>query len=117
MYQVAWIIKLTVHIHIVLAFGGSFGSTRVLKRTPNIRTRRLLKIGGVELNEIAAKNWLSNLQQPWLLLVDNVDDPEIDVMRVFPGGERGVILITTRNPTNKRYGTEGSRFFFFISKN
>ncbi|OQE24853.1 hypothetical protein PENFLA_c009G08522 [Penicillium flavigenum] len=73
----------------------------------------IAKIGGVEPNENAAKNWLSSLQQPWLLLIDNADDPEIDVMRYFPGGERGVILITTRNPTNKGYGTDGSRFFHF----
>ena len=67
----------------------------------------------LEPNENAAKNWLSSLQQPWLLLIDNADDPEIDVMRYFPGGERGVILITTRNPTNKRHGTEGRLFFHF----
>ncbi|KAL2699846.1 hypothetical protein AAEP93_009821 [Penicillium crustosum] len=73
----------------------------------------IAKIGGVEPNENAAKNWLSSLQQPWLLLIDNADDPEIDVMRYFPGGERGVILITTRNPANKGYGTDGSRFFHF----
>ncbi|KGO57336.1 Tetratricopeptide-like helical [Penicillium expansum] len=73
----------------------------------------IAKIGGVEPNENAAKNWFSSLQYPWLLLIDNADDPEIDVMRYFPSGERGVILITTRNPANKGYGTDGSRFFHF----
>ncbi|CAG7925902.1 unnamed protein product [Penicillium olsonii] len=71
------------------------------------------KVGGVEPNEKAAKNWLSSLQQPWLLLIDNADDPEVDVTQFFPGGEGGVILITTRNPTNRRHGTEGSGFFHF----
>ncbi|KAK2861409.1 hypothetical protein FQN49_004223, partial [Arthroderma sp. PD_2] len=74
---------------------------------------KIAKIGGVEPNENAAKNWLSNLQQPWLLLIDNANDPEIDVMRYVPTGDRGIILITTHNPTNKRHGTEGSRFFHF----
>ncbi|RAK79532.1 tetratricopeptide repeat domain-containing protein [Aspergillus fijiensis CBS 313.89] len=74
---------------------------------------RIARIGGVEANENAAKAWLSSLQQPWLLLIDNADDPEMDVVRCLPAGERGVILITTRNPTSKQYGTEGSRFFHF----
>ncbi|CAG8060326.1 unnamed protein product [Penicillium salamii] len=71
------------------------------------------KVGGVESNENAAKNWLSSIQQPWLLLIDNADDPDVDVTQFFPGGEGGVILITTRNPTNRRHGTEGSGFFHF----
>ncbi|UNI16617.1 hypothetical protein JDV02_003040 [Purpureocillium takamizusanense] len=73
----------------------------------------IAKIGGVEPNKNAAKNWLSGLQLPWLLLIDNADDPEIDVARYFPGGEGGVILITTRNPSTRRHGTEGVRFFHF----
>jgi tetratricopeptide (TPR) repeat protein len=56
---------------------------------------------------------LSSLQHPWLLLIDNADDPEIDVTRYFPGGEGGVILVTTRNPFNRTYGTEGAGFFHF----
>ncbi|KAJ5133888.1 Tetratricopeptide-like helical [Penicillium atrosanguineum] len=67
---------------------------------------RISKIGGVEPNESAAKNWLSTLQQPWLLLVDNADDPKLDE-------KRGVVLITSRDYANRRHGTEGSRFFHF----
>lgn len=70
-------------------------------------------MGGAEPNENAAKNWLSSLQHPWLLLIDNADNPEIDVERYFPGGERGVILMTTRNPSNKIHGTVGTRFYHF----
>ncbi|OCL06656.1 tetratricopeptide repeat domain-containing protein [Glonium stellatum] len=74
---------------------------------------RIAKIGGAEPNENAAKNWLSSQHRPWLLLIDNADDPDVDVTRYFPGGERGVILITTRNPSNKVHGTVGSRFYHF----
>lgn len=70
-------------------------------------------MGGAEPNENAAKNWLSGQQRPWLLLIDNADNPDIDVTRYFPGGERGVILMTTRNPSNKTHGTVGSRFYHF----
>ncbi|KAG0649622.1 hypothetical protein D0Z07_4045 [Hyphodiscus hymeniophilus] len=74
---------------------------------------RIAKMGGAEPNENAGKSWLSSRQQPWLLIVDNADDPDLDVARYFPGGERGTILLTTRNPSNKRHGTVGSRFYQF----
>ncbi|KAJ5752058.1 Tetratricopeptide-like helical [Penicillium odoratum] len=73
----------------------------------------IAKNGGVEPNENAAKAWLSSLEYPWLLLIDNADDDEIDVTRYFPGGERGMILITTRNPFNRTHGTEGAGSFHF----
>ncbi|KUJ13717.1 tetratricopeptide repeat domain-containing protein [Mollisia scopiformis] len=74
---------------------------------------KIATMGGADPNENAAKSWLSSQQQPWLLLIDNADDPDIDVTRYFPGGERGVILMTTRNPSNKVHGTVGSRFWHF----
>lgn len=74
---------------------------------------KIAQIAGLEPNENAAKSWLSSLQHPWLLLIDNADDTELDLMRFFPGGERGVILITTRNPTNIRHGTEDKLCFHF----
>ena len=70
-------------------------------------------MGGSEPNENAGKSWLSSRQQPWLLIIDNADDPDLDVTRYFPGGERGTILLTTRNPSNKRHGTVGTRFYHF----
>ena len=73
----------------------------------------IAKIGGVESNELAAKNWLSNLEYPWLLLIDNADDPDISVDDFFPEGERGIILVTTRIPENKVHGYLGSGFYHF----
>lgn len=71
------------------------------------------KIGGVEPNESAAKNWLANLTYPWLLLIDNADDRNMDLQKHFPTGERGFILITTRNPYNRTLGTFGEKFYDF----
>ena len=34
----------------------------------------IAKIGGVEPNEKAAKNWLATRALPWLLIIDNADD-------------------------------------------
>jgi tetratricopeptide (TPR) repeat protein len=73
----------------------------------------IAKIGGVDANIRAAKNWLSSLELPWLLLIDNADDPKISIEDYFPEGERGFILITTRVPKNKRHGTIGKRCYQF----
>jgi tetratricopeptide (TPR) repeat protein len=64
---------------------------------------------GLEANSEAAKRWLSNLEDPWLLIIDNADDPLQDVSEYFPTGDRGVILLTTRNPDCKVHATVGSR--------
>lgn len=71
------------------------------------------KVGGVEPNERAAKTWLASLEQPWLLIIDNADDPSIQVEKFFPEGERGFILITTRVPDNVRHGTVGQKSYLF----
>ena len=55
----------------------------------------------------AAKLWLSNCKNPWLLIIDNADDQRLDLQEYFPKGERGHILITTRVKSNRRFGTVG----------
>ncbi|KAF1944968.1 tetratricopeptide repeat domain-containing protein [Clathrospora elynae] len=74
-------------------------------------------VGGVEPNEKAALHWLSNLNHPWLLIIDNADDPDLRLDEYFPRGNRGHVLVTTRNPTNKSYGTVGDNFFEFHGLN
>ncbi|MCJ1283494.1 hypothetical protein MMC26_002824 [Xylographa opegraphella] len=71
------------------------------------------QFAGREPNDKAAKNWLSNLQLSWLLIIDNADDPNVRLEALFPEGERGHILITTRNPAFKVHGTVGKRSFRF----
>ncbi|TVY89237.1 hypothetical protein LAWI1_G005856 [Lachnellula willkommii] len=48
-----------------------------------------------------------NPLSPWLLILDNADDPDMDVSRYFPAGGNGHILITTRNPAVIEYATAG----------
>lgn len=76
----------------------------------------IARMGKVEPNERAAKNWLSSLgkEQPWLLVIDNADDLSFPVEELFPDGAYGVILITTRNPILKTYGTAGPRYYNFV---
>ena len=52
-------------------------------------------------------HWLSQCMKPWLLVIDNADDPEMDVSKYFPVGGSGHILITTRNPGAEIYATVG----------
>lgn len=53
--------------------------------------------GLAEPNVETVKNWLAGLTQPWLLIIDNADNLEIDYSQYMPSGRRGDILLTTRN--------------------
>ncbi len=66
------------------------------------------KVGGMEATLSAGKHWLSNLQEPWLLIINNADDPSLDLPSLFPEGERGHVLVTTRNPAFRVHNTVGS---------
>ncbi|KAL9113982.1 MAG: hypothetical protein Q9187_007548 [Circinaria calcarea] len=63
---------------------------------------------GFEADFEAVKRWLSNYPDPWLLIIDNADDPSEDVSRYFPAGNRGTVLLTTRNPDCTIHATVGS---------
>ena len=73
----------------------------------------IAKIGGVADNVSAAKHWLSNLKYRWLLIIDNADNPLVMLDNYFPEGERGHILLTTRVPAHRDYGTVGSQSIHF----
>ncbi|KAF2787875.1 hypothetical protein K505DRAFT_353565 [Melanomma pulvis-pyrius CBS 109.77] len=51
--------------------------------------------------------WLSRCTKPWLLILDNADDPDMDISKYFPAGGNGHILVTTRNPNAVEYATAG----------
>ena len=54
------------------------------------------------------KRWLTNLAEDWLLIIDNADDPSLDVLQYLPRGCRGTVMITTRNPDCRVHATVGS---------
>ncbi|KAK7923202.1 hypothetical protein PG985_007273 [Apiospora marii] len=72
----------------------------------------LAKEFGENLTEQAAKQFLSSreLIHPWLLIIDNADDHDVDLEELSPKGDRGSILVTTRNPEKVDYGNSGRRF-------
>ena len=55
------------------------------------------------------KRFLTNTQEPWLLILDNADDPSLDISQFFPTGNRGTIIVTSRNPECRCHATVGSR--------
>jgi len=58
-------------------------------------------------NVEAVKEWLSG-KKHWLLILDNADNPNLDISSFFPSRGRGTILITSRNPDLQKYNTAGS---------
>ncbi|KAG8528219.1 uncharacterized protein KY384_007136 [Bacidia gigantensis] len=69
------------------------------------------KMGGMEGTESAGKHWLSSAEEPWLLIINNADDPTLELATLFPEGERGLVLVTTRNPFLRVHGSAGSKEF------
>ena len=55
------------------------------------------------------KRCLANSLEPWLLILDNADDPSWNISQIFPVGNRGTIIVTSRNPDCKCHATVGSK--------
>ncbi len=73
--------------------------------------RGFLQIGSIcalEPDMNIVKKWLSNTPESWALILDNADDLDLDLSPYFPVGNRGIILITTRNPGCTIHATVGS---------
>ena len=69
---------------------------------------QIAKICGLEARVAVVQQWLSNVSESWALVLDNADDPRLDLSPYFPVGNRGVILMTSRNPECKVHSTVGS---------
>ena len=54
------------------------------------------------------KTWLANRPCSWLLIIDNADNPKIDYAAYFPSGNKGNIILTSRNPQCRELATLGS---------
>ena len=63
---------------------------------------------GLNASPDVVKRWLSNIQKHWLLIIDNADNLDMDISTIFPVGNRGSILVTTRNPHCRIHATVGS---------
>ncbi|KAL8786147.1 MAG: hypothetical protein Q9195_008326 [Heterodermia aff. obscurata] len=59
----------------------------------------------LEARVSVVQRWLSNISKPWALIFDNADDPRLDISEYFPVDNRGLVLVTTRNPGCKIHAT------------
>ncbi|KUL83171.1 hypothetical protein ZTR_10123 [Talaromyces verruculosus] len=48
---------------------------------------------------------LANRNGPWLLILDNADDPEVDYQQYLPTGTSGTVILTSRNTNYQQYAT------------
>lgn len=61
--------------------------------------------------ELPAQTWesaclnVANLKQPWLLILDNADDPSLDYLPYMPSGPFGVVILTSRVEDCQQYST------------
>lgn len=96
---------------IVFSFWGIFWIDASSVENAESAFSEIGRIGGMGENSAAGKHWLSNIDMSWLLVIDNADDPSIDVSRFFPAGDRGHILLTSRNPDCRVHSTIGYHEF------
>lgn len=92
-------------------FWGVFWIDATSIETAKQSLAKIGRLGGLEATQSAGKHWLSNAEEPWLLIINNADDPSIDLPSLFPEGERGHILVTTTNPHFRIHRTVGSTEF------
>ena len=58
---------------------------------------------GVDVSVESVLQWISCIQEEWLIVFDNADEPPPEVVaKFFPSGNRGNILITSRNQSMRR---------------
>ncbi|KAL6720967.1 hypothetical protein ACLMJK_000067 [Lecanora helva] len=104
---------LQLRLSLIIAYWGIFWINASSDQLAEQTFKEIAKIGKVDESMRAAKHWLSNRRDQWLLIIDNADDVRLDLHKYLPEGERGHVLITTRVPSNKRFGTVGSRALHF----
>jgi tetratricopeptide (TPR) repeat protein len=68
---------------------------------------QLARLLQVDVNVDSVKRKLANTSQSWLLVFDNADDPNLNLAPYLPAGNRGDIIITSRNPQHQHYSTVG----------
>ncbi|KAJ2996179.1 hypothetical protein NUW58_g1058 [Xylaria curta] len=69
---------------------------------------KIAKLGGLESTETAGRHYLSQLSDTWLLVIDNADDPALNLQDLFGPGDCAHILVSTRNPDFRQAGSLGS---------
>ncbi|KAK5661095.1 hypothetical protein OQA88_10985 [Cercophora sp. LCS_1] len=56
----------------------------------------------------AGQLWLSQTLDPWLLVLDNANDPDMELGKYIPTSGNGHVIVTTRNPAAQIHNTVGA---------
>ncbi|KAF8598134.1 FabD/lysophospholipase-like protein [Ceratobasidium sp. AG-I] len=70
----------------------------------------LAKAANAGTTQEEALAWLESKQERWLLVLNNADDPKLNLQQYFPKSTHGDILITTRNQEMRTH-TRGTGHF------
>ena len=81
------------------------------KQTAELALSHIGKTGGVGDTHQAGLYWLTSLDQPWMLVIDNADDPLVDYSQFLPRGKKGHILMTSRLLDCRIHATVGYHEF------
>lgn len=75
-------------------------------------------LGSTETGNDWVRLLLSNINpnHPWLLVLDDADDPQVDYQQYCPSGTRGTVLITSRNHECQNYATIGNEDLGSLNK-
>jgi hypothetical protein len=92
----------------IIRFWGIFWVDASSNKAAEESFLKIARVCKLEEDFEATKRWLANIEDQWLLVIDNADDPSIDISRFFPNGDRCTILVTTRNHECKIHATVGS---------
>jgi tetratricopeptide (TPR) repeat protein len=80
----------------------------------DVSTISLVETGFLDIAKrlnVSVSSWqdgrqaLANVQQPWMLILDNADDPNVDYQDYFPSSPHGVVVMTSRNQECQQYVT------------
>ncbi|KAJ7690542.1 acyl transferase/acyl hydrolase/lysophospholipase [Mycena rosella] len=95
------------HIFLLHGLGGSGKSQIAFKfvEQSELRSQQTLENDLITLALVKKLNksfddsllWLSHQRKKWLIVFNNVDDTHLNLVRYFPSGSHGNILITSRN--------------------
>lgn len=92
-------------------FWGIFWIDATSDETAQSSYKDIADIAGVgDGNVKTVLAYLAGLVHPWLLVIDNADDEDMNVEKYFPGGYRGHVLVTTRQPALRSLGNVGAGF-------
>ncbi len=66
---------------------------------------------GLDESINGAVSWLQDTSYSWLLILDNADDPKLDLSPYLPARIKGNIIITSRVPDARQYENAGSDYY------